>query len=246
MKFKNILGKGEKASIENITSDFVSLASHQLRTPLSAVKWNTEILLSQKSGHLNPKQLRYLQEIYRSNERAISLVNDLLDVSRIQEGEIHLDLRPARAEDIIKEAIDNLDDLIKSSKANVNFEIMKGPLPQVETDTEKLKRVIINLLTNSIKYTPAGGDISIIVEKLPTHLRISVTDSGVGIAKADQKKIFKKFFRSTKVLKISPDGTGLGLFIAKSLVQAMGGKISFRSEENAGTTFFFTLPLKFK
>src|SRR3990167_5724496 len=100
MKFKNILGKGERANIENISSDFVSLASHQLRTPLSAVKWNTELLIAQKFGKLNEKQLRYLQEIYRSNERAISLVNDLLDVSRIQEGEIHLDLRLAKVEDI--------------------------------------------------------------------------------------------------------------------------------------------------
>ena len=98
MKFKNILGKGEKASIENISSDFVSLASHQLRTPLSAVKWNTELLIAQKSGKLNDRQLKYLKEIYRSNERAISLVNDLLDVSRIQEGEIHLDLRPTKVE----------------------------------------------------------------------------------------------------------------------------------------------------
>lgn len=243
MKFKNILGKWETASIENITSDFVSLASHQLRTPLSAVKWNTELLLAQRSGKLNAKQMKYLREIYRSNERAISLVNDLLDVSRIQEGQIHLDLRPTKIEDIVEEALDTLDGFIKAGKVSVNFEIINGPLPKIETDQEKLKRVIINLLSNAIKYTPSGGKIRIALERQDSHVKLSVADTGIGIPKAEQKKIFEKFFRGTKVIKIAPDGTGLGLFIAKSLVEAMGGKISFSSAENKGTTFYFTLPL---
>lgn len=244
MKFKNILGKGERASIENITSDFVSLASHQLRTPLSAVKWNTELLLAKRAGPLNRKQLKYLQDIYRSNERAISLVNDLLDVSRIQEGHIHLELRISRVEDIIEEVINNFDSVIKAGKFSFNFEIINGPLQKIETDSEKLKRVIINLLSNALQYTPAGGKIRIAVEKLPTSLRVSVADSGVGINKDDQKKIFEKFFRSTRVLKLAPDGTGLGLFIARSLVEAMGGKMGFTSTENKGSKFYFTLPFK--
>lgn len=244
MKFKSILGKGEKASIESITSDFVSLASHQLRTPLSAVKWNTELLIGQKAGRLNRRQLEYLREIYRSNERAINLVNDLLDVSRIQEGKIHLDLRSSRVEDIIKEVIDGLDSEVKSKKIRINFEIINGPLPKIETDAEKLKRVMINLLSNSVKYTPDGGKIRVTVEKNRKHLKISVTDTGVGIAKGDQPKVFGKFFRSSKVIKFAPDGTGLGLFIAKSLIEAMGGRINFKSVQNSGTTFYFTLPLK--
>ncbi len=243
--FKNILGKGETASIENITSDFVSLASHQLRTPLSAVKWNTEILLGQKPGRLNRRQLQYLREIYRSNERAISLVNDLLDVSRIQEGEIHLDLRQTRVEDIIEEVLDNLDTLIQASRVSVDFEIRSGPLPKVETDPEKLKRVIINLVSNAVKYTPAGGKVKIAAEQRAGAVRITVTDSGVGISAADQKKIFTKFFRSAKVLKFSPDGTGLGLFITRSLVEAMGGKIGFQSTEGRGSNFYFTIPIKY-
>jgi len=244
MKFKNILGKGERANIENISSDFVSLASHQLRTPLSAVKWNTELLMAQKFGKLNEKQLRYLQEIYRSNERAISLVNDLLDVSRIQEGEIHLDLRLAKVEDIIEEVIDNLDTLIRASRVKLNLEIIGGPLPKIETDREKFKRVVVNLLSNAVKYTMPGGTVKITAEQVASGIKVTVVDTGVGISKDDQKKIFNKFFRSASVLKFSPDGTGLGLFITKALVAAMGGKISFSSEENKGTTFYFTLPLK--
>src|SRR3989344_8890030 len=244
MKFKNILGTGERASIKSIQSDFVTIASHQLRTPLSAIKWYAEILLSGRQGALNKKQTDHLQEIYRSNERAINLVNDLLDVSRIQEGQIHLEVRPIRIEKVIEEVVDNYNTLIKSSKVNVDFQIVNGPLPEVEADQDKIKRVVMNLLSNAIKYTPAGGRIQMILEKSKHYITVSVVDSGVGIPKEDESKIFEKFFRSQNVIKLAPDGTGLGLYIAKSLVEAMGGKIGFDSEEGKGTTFHFTIPLK--
>jgi len=244
MKFKNILGKGEKEKIENIQSDFVTLASHQLRTPLSAIKWSAEILLSRRPGDLTSKQLMYLEQIYRSNDRAINLVNDLLDVSRIQEGEIHLEFRQVKVEKVIQEIIDSFNTLIKSSKVSINFEIINGPLPAVETDADKLKRIVINLLSNSIKYTPASGKIRITVEKSDDHIKVSVSDSGIGIPKKEHNKIFKKFFRGPNVIKLAPDGTGLGLYIAKSLVEVMGGKINFKSEEGNGTTFYFTIPVK--
>jgi len=244
MKFRNILGKSnEKANIENIQSDFVSLASHQLRTPLSAIKWNTEILLKKEIGNLNEKQLKYLQEIYRSNERAINLVNDLLDVSRIQEGHIHLELRPVKIEQVIEEIISNFHELIKASNVSINFEIINGPLPAIQADEDKVKRIVINMLSNSIKYTQEKGQIKITIEQLDKELKISVEDSGVGIPVADRKNIFRKFFRSANVIKLAPDGTGLGLFIAKSLIEAMGGKIDFESKEGRGTTFYFTLPI---
>ena len=222
-KVKNILGSGEKVSLQNIEYDFVTLASHQLRTPLSAVKWFCEILLGKRAGKLTKKQEDYLREIYRSNERAIGLVNDLLDVSRIQEGKIHLEIRPLQVQKIIEEIIDSHGTLIKSAGINIDFEIVSGPLPMVETDPDKLKRVMVNLLTNIL---------------------ISVADTGVGIPKNEQDRVFQRFFRSRNVIKLSPDGTGLGLFIAKSLVQTMGGKISFISEEGKGTTFVFSLPIK--
>lgn len=244
MKFKNILGTGDRANIETIQADFVSLASHQMRTPLSAIKWYTEILLTERQGKLSKKQKEYLREIYRSNERAINLINDLLDVSRIQEGHIHLEYRPTKVEEVIERTIDSFNTLIKASKVSINFEILNGPLPQIEIDQEKLKRVIINLLSNSIKYTPALGKIRISVEKNKTHIIVSVSDTGVGIPKKDQSKVFRKFFRSTNVIKMAPDGTGLGLFIAQSLIEAMGGKISFQSREGYGSTFSFTLPGK--
>lgn len=244
MKFKNILGSGNKESIESIQSDFVTLASHQLRTPLTGIKWYVEILLADKEKQLTDKQRYYLREVYRSNERAINLVNDLLDVSRIQEGHIHLEYRSTKVEKVIQEIIDNFSTLVKSSKVTINFEIINGPLPSVDTDAEKLKRVIINLLSNSIKYSPKEGTIRIALEQTDGVLKVSVEDSGVGIPKEDQKKVFSKFFRGQNVIKLAPDGSGLGLFIAKSLIEAMGGKIWFDSTVGVGTKFHFTLPVK--
>lgn len=242
-KVKNILGRSAPVSMQNIQYDFVTLASHQLRTPLSAIKWYTEIMLK-RSGLLTKKQKEYLREISRSNERAINLVNDLLDVSRIQEGQIHLEVRPLRVEKIVAEVMDNYDSLVSASQVKIDFEISGGPLPMIETDPDKLKRVMGNLLSNAVKYTPHGGKIRIGLAKKGNNILISVTDSGVGIPKSDQPRVFGKFFRSSNVLRLSSDGTGLGLFIVKSLVETMGGKISFTSEEGKGTSFNFTLPIK--
>lgn len=230
--------------MQNIQYDFVTLASHQLRTPLSAVKWFCEILLSKRTGKLSKKQEQYLKEIYRSNERAIGLVNDLLDVSRIQEGQIHLEVRPLQVEKIVEEIIDTHSTLVKASGVHIDFEIVNGPLPEVQTDPDKLKRVMINLLTNAIKYTPPHGKIRIALEAKGSSISISVSDTGMGIPKDDQLRVFDRFFRSRNIIKLSPDGTGLGLFIAKSLVEIMGGKINFSSQEGKGTTFIFTLPLE--
>src|SRR3989344_1316112 len=243
-KLKNLLGSGEKVNLQNIQYDFVTLASHQLRTPLSAVKWSCEILLAGRGGKLAKKQEEYLREIYRSNERAIGLVNDLLDVSRIQEGQIHLEVRPMQIEKIAEEIIDNHSMIIKTAGVSLDYQIVNGPLPLVQTDPDKLSRIMANLISNAIKYTPRGGKISVVLEKKGNNVSISISDTGVGIPKSEQAKVFGKFFRSHNILKLSPDGTGLGLFIVKSLVEIMGGKISFVSEEGKGTSFIFTLPLK--
>lgn len=236
--------KDQSSLEERLKTDFVTLSSHQLRTPLSAVKWFTEILLTQRAGKLNKKQQDYLKEIHRSNERAIALVNDLLQVSRVQEGKLHLDPSEVDLPALVQEVIDADRALINANRIAINVEIIRSPLPKISVDKIKIRRIIQNLLSNSVKYTPHGGHVEVRVKNAGREVICSFSDSGVGIPADQQSKIFERFFRGTNVTKLQPDGTGLGLFIAKSLIEAHGGKIWFQSIEGQGTTFYFSLPVK--
>src|SRR3989344_1177056 len=232
-----------KSLEEQLKTDFVTLSSHQLRTPLSAVKWFTEILLQQKVGKLNKKQVDYLNEIHRSNERAIALVSDLLQVSRVEAGRLHLDLAKVDLISLLEEVIGANKLSLESNQLTFHLEIVKGPFPLVKIDKTKIKRVFQNLFTNAIKYSSRGGHIDIALKKAEKDIIFSVTDYGLGIPIEQQDRLFEKFFRGSNAVKIQPDGTGLGLFIAKSLVEARKGKIWFESTEGKGTTFYFSLPI---
>lgn len=229
---------------EQLRTDFVTMSSHQLRTPLSAVKWFTEIMLTQRAGKLNKKQQDYLQEIYHSNERAIALVNDLLQVSRVQQDKLHLDLIKINVDKLVEEVIDAHRTILKSKNISVRLEIINGPLPEMLVDKVKIKRVVQNLLTNAVNYSPQKGNIEVMVKKDGRNILCSIRDSGVGIPADEQSKLFSRFYRGSNATKIQPDGTGLGLYIAKALVLAHKGKMWFESQEGKGTTFYFTLPIK--
>lgn len=240
---KDTQAGGLSSREEKLKTDFVTLSSHQLRTPLSAIKWFIEILLTQRAGKLNKKQVDYLKEVQRSNERAIALVNDLLQVSRVHEGKLHLDLAESDLAQLVEEAVDAHRSLMTNNNISFHFEILNGPLPIVLVDRVKVRRVISNLLSNAVKYTPRGGSVRVVVKKEPRELVCSFSDTGVGIPADEQDQLFQRFFRGSNVSKIQPDGTGLGLYIAKSLVEVHKGKIWFESEEGKGTTFYFSLPI---
>lgn len=229
---------------EQLQTDFITLSSHQLRTPLSAVKWFVEIMMTQRAGKLNKKQMDYLKEIYHSNERAIALVNDLLQVSRVQQDKMHLDLVKADIGSLVEEVLDAHRSLLKSKKISFKLEIINGPLPQMLVDKVKVRRIIQNLLTNAVNYTSDGGNIEVMVKKDGRTILCAIRDSGIGIPSDEQEKIFSLFFRGSNVTKVQTNGTGLGLFIAKSLVGVHKGKIWFESQEGKGTTFYFTLPIR--
>ena len=236
-------GKNENPlTEEKLKTDFITLSSHQLRTPLSAIKWFVEIMLTERMGKLNKKQEEYLKEIQRSNERAIALVNDLLQVSRAQEGKLHLDFTETNLSQLVEETVDSHRSLMDNNHISFNLEIINGPLPVVVVDRVKIRRVIQNLLVNAVKYTPREGSVQVVIKKEPKQIVCSFSDNGVGIPADEQDGIFQRFFRGSNVSKIQPDGTGLGLFIAKFLVEAHKGKIWFESKEGAGTTFYFSLP----
>lgn len=229
--------------IERLRSEFISIASHQMRTPLTGMKWFLELLLTQKAGELSEKQLDYIDQVRISNERMINLVDDLLDVSRAEDEQKYKIVK--KKQNIVK----LLHEVIKaqkiiSDKKSIKIVCAKLPKDQImlSFDKEKMSNVFQNIIDNAIKYSPTKSTIKIGCKKKADEIIFSVADSGVGIPKDQQHKIFERFFRADNVAS-TQGGTGLGLYIAKYIVDRHGGKIWFESKENKGSTFYVSLPI---
>ncbi len=231
--------------IDKAKTEFVSLASHQLRTPLSTVNWYTEMLLAGDAGILNEKQKKYLDEVYSSNQRMVELVNALLDVSRLELGTFVIEPESIDicrlAQDVINEQAPQID--IKKIKLSL-FYYKKTSF--IEADPKLLRMVIQNILSNAVKYTPDGGTINISISLVDReNIQIKIVDTGYGIPVNQHNKIFTKLFRADNVRDKDTNGTGLGLYIVKSIVEKSNGRIWFESpKENNGTAFYVTLPIK--
>lgn len=240
---KRQLQQAEKLS--QMKDEFVSLAAHQLRTPPSEIGWGTEVLLSGDFGKPNKKQREHLEGIYRANQRMIGIVDAFLDVSRIELGTLVLEPKEIPIARTVQEVLSELKPLILGKKAKIE-EHYDEDAKTIYTDPKIIHILFENLLSNAVKYTPSGkGVIRISVKKQPPDmLLITVADNGYGIPKAEQSKIFTKLFRAENVREKEPTGTGLGLYLVKSVVEQSGGKIRFESEENKGTSFFVSLPLR--
>lgn len=244
----------KERSIDRAKTEFVSLASHQLRTPLTAISWYTEMLLSGDAGRVTKSQRAYLDEIYQGNKRMVDLVNSLLNVSRLELGTFVAEPEMADIAKMSRSVVEEASPSIQEKDIHV-VETYEPSLPQVNVDVKLMRMVLQNLVSNAVKYTPRGGrvEVSIRVAKKGSlvnaiactsdMLHISVSDTGYGIPKAQQDKIFTKLFRADNVQKLDVDGTGLGLYIVRSVVEQSGGSITFTSEEGKGTTFSVLLPL---
>jgi signal transduction histidine kinase len=231
--------------IDKAKSEFVSLASHQLRTPLNVVSWYVEKMLSRKKGDLNDKQTEYLHEIGNNNVRMIRLVSDLLNVSRVDLGRVKIKGEDVALLPLIDELVKEISPLMH--KKQIDFTVSKeiDDTTLNGSDNSVVTVIIQNLLSNAMKYTRDNGKVTLLMSKVnaPTEgINISVTDNGVGIPTDQQSKIFSKLFRAQNVQDMDVEGTGLGLYITKSFVDALGGKIWFESNM-PGTTFFVFLPL---
>ncbi len=230
--------------IDRAKTEFVSLASHQLRTPLSSINWYTEILQTDKSENLNDNQKKFIQEICDANKRMIELVNALLNVSRIEMGILAVEPKEVDFKEIAKSVIKELKVQSKERKIKIETEYDKN-LPLVNADPKLVRIIFQNLLSNSIKYTPENGKVSLrlgLEEKFSEHILIKVSDDGYGIPEHQKEKIFTKLFRADNVKERDTEGTGLGLYIVKSIVDSFQGKIWFDSEEGKGTTFYVLIP----
>lgn len=234
----------EERAVNKAKTEFVSLASHQLRTPLTVIKWHTSRLLEVlDKGEFNaPDQKKYLKKIYDTNERMMELVSALLNVSKIDLGTLAMEPEHIHLEDLAESVLDELGQTIKDKALFVEKDF-KQPLPSISVDPQLMRIVFQNLLTNAIKYTPIGGKIICGIEFAEAGLVITVADTGAGIPKEEQGKIFTKFFRSDVARKIDPNGNGLGMYIVKAIVTAAEGTIRFESEEGKGTKFYVTIPL---
>ncbi len=233
----------KEKEIDKAKTEFVSLASHQLRTPLSTVNWYSEMLLSGDAGKVTSTQKKYLEEIYRGNQRMVELVNTLLDVSRIELGTLVVESKPTNIIKLIESVIDEQKPQILEKMITFTSSFQKA-VPLMKADQKLLRMVVQNILSNAIKYTPDKGKVSmsLVLDDTKTII-LTVSDNGYGIPKNQQSKIFTKLFRADNVIGKDTEGTGLGLYIAKSIVEQGGGKIWFTSDENKGSTFYVTLPL---
>lgn len=225
------------ASASRDKSEFVSIMSHQLRSPLSSIKWLINSLDFKKTA--SP----ILESVETQNEKMIQLVNDFLDISKIEDGALFL--RPAEFSlaDLVRKVVGEYQRLANSSNAVLKV-FVEGEVPLVFADQERVKSVLRHLIDNAVRYGAKAGSVEIRLERTGGFAKCSVIDQGLGINKEDRKNIFKKFFRSQSALRYQTEGTGVGLYIAKNIIDLSGGKIGFESEADKGSTFWFTLPIK--
>ncbi len=232
--------------VERLKTEFVSLAAHQLRTPLSAIKWTLRMLLDGDLGEITKEQKDFIEKTYQSNERMISLINDLLNVTRIEEGRYLYRPQLAQIEEVVQFVITSYQDEVKKKKLKLEFKKPTKKLPEVKIDIEKMRLAIQNFLDNAIRYTPSGGKVTVSIRDTKKSIEFQIQDTGIGIPKDQQERVFTKFFRAANAIRSETEGSGLGLYITKNIIEAHGGKTWFESEEGKGATFYFTIPIKEK
>ena len=232
--------------VDRLRTEFLSLAAHQLRTPLVEVKWALQVLLDGERGALSATQKELLGKTYSSNEGMLILINDLLDITKIEEGKYLSNLSLTQIEHIGVSLVETHKEEASRQEVTLEFQEPPAPLPQVLVDEEKIKLAIQSLIENAIHYTPPGGRVTVSFFSDTKEVGVAVRDTGIGIPKEEQARIFEQFFRATNAKKLGKIGTGLGLYLAKNIVEAHGGRIWFVSEEHKGSDFRIALPLSQK
>ncbi len=229
--------------VEQMKNEFVSIVAHQLRTPISSIKWTLKMFLEESFGRTTKEQKKYLKKIYTVNEKMVELINDLLNIAKIEEGRYVYKPVSTNLGRLIDSTIEQFKEKAEAKNIKISFNNLEKNA-KVVVDPEKIKLVLQNLIDNAIKYNHEEGKVMIALKKEEDNLLVSVKDTGMGIPTNQQKRIFTKFFRAANVMKTDAEGSGLGLYINKELIEAHGGKIWFESVEKKGSSFYFSLPLQ--
>jgi signal transduction histidine kinase len=229
--------------LDRLKSDFVSNVSHELRTPLTAIKGAVDLILREVAGPLTEKQIHYLSRVRSNTQHLAGLINDLLDLSKIESGKIEMKSGRVSMGGLIHEVVETLRP-VAVEKAIALEANTPEPSIMVWADREKINQVLMNLIGNAIKFTPAHGGVNVsVTTKGDASVRVSVSDTGPGVAPGEEERIFNKFYQIAEAGEAKPKGTGLGLAISKALVELHGGRIWVESEPGRGSAFYFTLPV---
>ena len=233
---------------KNLKLNPIFLVAHMMRTPLSGIKWTLDMMLNGEFGPLNDEQRSYLNKVYDSSNRTINLVDDMLEANRLESGEVQYSFASQNLSTIVDEVIEEFTPKARRKNIKVLFVNKEEKFPDVLADSVKVKTLLENLLDNSMKYTPEGGVIKVELKQADKFMEVSIEDDGMGIPASDSQNIFKKFFRAQNALRVESSGSGLGLFVAKIIVDKHGGSIWFESpigggERAGGTVFHFTIPI---
>lgn len=233
----------ELKKLDVAKSEFISIASHQLRAPLTAIKGYVSMMLEGSYGAISEKCRESLNRTFLSSERLVSLISDLLNLSRIESGKIKYEFKETDLGGVVKRVVRELEEVAKKSNITIEFLNESKKMFKINGDTGKLHEVFINLLDNAIKYSP-NGEVKIKISELGNKVVVSVSDNGIGISKEEINKLFSKFGRTENSQKIRPDGMGIGLYFVRRVVEDHKGRVWAESEgENKGSTFFVELPL---
>jgi len=238
---KIVQANRELERLNKIKTEFVSMVSHELRTPVTAIKGFVDVVLAEDAGPINDQQRRFLNIAHNSIERLSLLISDLLDISRIEAGQLKIVLQPTSIEKVLQDSYETYRRGIEEKNFSFSLKIDKK-VPLVIADESRVKQVIDNLISNATKFTQPNGFINMLVDDLGDFVLVSVSDNGVGIKKEDQDKIFSMFYQVDSSLTRKVGGTGLGLAISKAIIEMHGGRIWVESEPNKGSTFRFLLP----
>ena len=229
--------------LDEAKNEFISMASHQLRTPLTSIKGYLDMMLEGDLGKISPTQRAVLREAFSSSERMVRLINDFLNVSRLQTGKFTIDKQSVDIAQILRDEVSLLKVVADQRSVEMVLKIDKK-IPSLAVDSEKIRQVMLNMIDNAIYYSNPHKKVVITLKSSGKMIEFSVKDSGIGVPKSEQTNLFGKFFRGTNAKKRRPDGTGVGLFLAKKVILSHDGEMIFESEEGKGSTFGFRLPVR--